>query len=317
MSEFNIIRDYFDWQPRPADLTLGIGDDAALVSIPVGMELVVSVDTSNAGIHFPLDTPPHAIGYKSLAVNLSDLAAMGAIPKWFTLAISLPEANPIWLSEFARGLRELAEQHQIYLIGGDTTRGALSITIQVMGLVEQGTALLRSRAQVDDLICVSGTLGDAAAGLAVVQQRLELADADATYTVQRLHYPSPRVALGRLLRPYAHACMDISDGLLGDLQHILNASKLGADITTSALPLHTALNSLPLEQQQRFALSGGDDYELLFTMPATHLKTLQKQAFDLGLSITVIGKIQDNFPIIQLDSNFPDQRHGYDHFSLL
>jgi len=176
---------------------------------------------------------------------------------------------------------------------------------------------LRSRAQVDDLICVSGTLGDAAAGLAVVQQRLELADADATYTVQRLHYPSPRVALGRLLRPYAHACMDISDGLLGDLQHILNASKLGADITTSALPLHTALNSLPLEQQQRFALSGGDDYELLFTIPATHLKTLQKQAFDLGLSITVIGKIQDNFPIIQLDSNFPDQRHGYDHFSLL
>ena len=179
MSEFNIIRDYFDWQPRPADLTLGIGDDAALVSIPVGMELVVSVDTSNAGIHFPLDTPPHAIGYKSLAVNLSDLAAMGAIPKWFTLAISLPEANPIWLSEFARGLRELAEQHQIYLIGGDTTRGALSITIQVMGLVEQGTALLRSRAQVDDLICVSGTLGDAAAGLAVVQQRLELADIQA------------------------------------------------------------------------------------------------------------------------------------------
>jgi thiamine-monophosphate kinase len=317
MSEFTIIRDYFDWQPRPADLTLGIGDDAALLTIPQGMELVVSVDTSNAGIHFPLDTPPHAIAYKSLAVNLSDLAAMGAIPKWFTLAISLPDANPVWLSEFARGLRELAEQHQIYLIGGDTTRGALSITIQVMGLVEQGTALLRSRAQIGDLICVSGTLGDAAAGLAVVQQRLNLAEADAAYTIQRLNYPSPRVALGRLLRPYAHACMDISDGLLGDLQHILNASNVGAAIQTSALPLHPALHTLTTEQQQGLALSGGDDYELLFTMPATHLKTIQKQAFDLGLSITVIGKIQNNPPIIQMDSNFHDQRHGYDHFSLL
>ena len=317
MSEFNIIRDYFDWQPRPADLTLGVGDDAALLTIPQGMELVVSVDTSNAGIHFPLDTPPHAIAYKSLAVNLSDLAAMGAIPKWFTLAISLPEANPTWLSEFARGLRELAEQHQIYLIGGDTTRGALSITIQVMGLVEQGTALLRSRAQIDDLICVSGTLGDAAAGLAVVQQRLELADTDAAYAVQRLNYPSPRVALGRLLRPYAHACMDISDGLLGDLQHILNASNVGAIIQTSALPLHPALYTLTTEQQQSLALSGGDDYELLFTIPATHLKTIQKQVFNLGLSLTVIGKIQNNPPVIQLDSNFHDQRHGYDHFSLL
>jgi thiamine-monophosphate kinase len=317
MSEFNIIRNYFDWQPRPQDLSLGIGDDAALVNIPQGMELVISVDTSNAGIHFPLDTPPHAIGYKSLAVNLSDLAAMGAIPKWFTLALSLPKANPAWLSEFARGLRELAEQQQIYLIGGDTTRGALSITIQVMGLVEQGTALLRSQAQVGDLICVSGTLGDAAAGLAVVQQRLTLADDAAAYAIQRLNYPSPRVALGRVLRQYAHACMDISDGLLGDLQHILQASQVGAQLTTGALPLHSLLADLSLQQQATFAFNGGDDYELLFTLPPQHLPLIKQLTVPLAIPMTVIGRITSNSEEIQIDGKKQDQRHGYDHFYLL
>ncbi len=204
MSEFELIREYFFWQQAPDSVRISVGDDAAVLRLPPAKELVVSVDTFNAGIHFPLETAPHAIGYKALAVNLSDLAAMGAEPAWFTLALSMPAADKAWVGEFARGMRELAQQHGIFLIGGDTTRGALSITIQVMGWVEPGQALLRSGAQHGDLICVSGTLGDAAAGLAVVQQRLALPADAAEFCIQRLNYPTPRVALGNILRGRAH-----------------------------------------------------------------------------------------------------------------
>ncbi|OQX01159.1 MAG: thiamine-phosphate kinase [Thiothrix lacustris] len=315
MSEFDLIREYFLWQPVPDNVRISVGDDAAVLQIAPGKELVVSVDTSNAGIHFPLETPPHAIGYKSLAVNLSDLAAMCADPAWFTLALSLPAADKVWVGEFARGMRELAEQHGIFLIGGDTTRGALSITIQVMGWAEPNQALLRSGAQPGDLICVSGTLGDAAAGLAVVQERLVLPPAAAAFCVQRLNYPLPRLALANLLRGKATACMDISDGLLADLGHLLKASGVGAQLQHGLLPFSATLAQLPLAQRLGFALSGGDDYELLFTLPKVHWDDVKNQAEAQQIQVTVIGKVDANQQDLQIDYTLPDQRLGYEHFS--
>ncbi|MEZ5454275.1 MAG: thiamine-phosphate kinase [Thiothrix sp.] len=315
MSEFELIREYFFWQDIPGSVQVGVGDDGAVLRVPVNRELVVSVDTFNAGVHFPLETPPHAIGYKALAVNLSDLAAMGAEPAWFTLAISMPEADRQWVSCFTRGLRELAQQHGIFLIGGDTTRGPLSVSIQVMGWVEPGQALLRSGARHGDLICVSGTLGDAAAGLAVVQQRLQLPGGAAEHCVQRLNYPSPRLQLGAILRGRASACMDISDGLLADLGHILKASGVGAYLRHGALPLSPALQQLEPAQRLDFALRGGDDYELLFTLPTDCLREVMESADNLGIRVTVIGVIDANQPGLSLDYTFHDERSGYEHFS--
>ncbi|MBU0654607.1 MAG: thiamine-phosphate kinase [Gammaproteobacteria bacterium] len=315
MSEFDLIRDYFHWQNPPDSVRVSVGDDAAVLSMPAGRELVVSVDTFNAGIHFPRATPPHAIGYKALAVNLSDLAAMGAEPAWFTLAISLPEADRAWISEFARGMRELAQQHGIFLIGGDTTRGPLSITVQVMGFVRPGRALLRSNAKQGDLICVSGTLGDAAAGLAVVQQGLELSVDAAEYCVQRLNYPTPRNALTDILGEHANACMDISDGLLADLGHILKASQLGAKLEHARLPFSAALLQLPLEQRLEFALTGGDDYEVLFTLPPARFETVKNAAAERGVLFTNIGKVNENIGDLQLDHGLSAKKQGYDHFS--
>jgi thiamine-monophosphate kinase len=315
MSEFDLIREYFLWQPAPDNVRVSVGDDAAVLRIPPSKELIVSVDTSNAGIHFPLETPPHAIGYKALAVNLSDLAAMGADPAWFTLALSLPAADKAWVSEFTRGMRELAEQHGIFLIGGDTTCGALSITIQVMGWTEPGKALLRSGARHGDLICVSGTLGDAAAGLAVMQQRLVLPSDAAEFCVQRLNYPMPRLALASILRGKANACMDISDGLLADLGHLLQASGVGARLQHVLLPVSPALAMLEIDQRLDFMLRGGDDYELLFSLPKEYLYKVQEQALKQQVRITVIGEVDQHLPDLLLDYTFPDKRRGYEHFS--
>ncbi|QTR51823.1 thiamine-phosphate kinase [Candidatus Thiothrix anitrata] len=315
MSEFDLIRDYFRWGGSPDSVRVGVGDDAAILRVPQGCELVVSVDTFNAGIHFPHETPPHAIGYKALAVNLSDLAAMGATPAWFTLAISLPQADTHWVAELARGMRELAQQHNIFLVGGDTTRGALSITVQVMGFVPCGAGLLRSHAQHGDLIAVSGTLGDAAAGLAVVQQRLQLPTAAADYCVHRLNYPTPRNPLSDLLLQYAHACMDISDGLVADLEHILRASGVGARLDRELVPCSAALQLMSEAQRLNFALSGGDDYELLFTLPSSALPVLTRAAGSLGVRITVIGQVDEMQQGLLINHRFSDGRRGYEHFS--
>lgn len=315
MSEFDLIREHFFWQDIPETVRISVGDDAAVLRVPPGKELVVSVDTCNTGVHFPQDTPPHAIGYKALAVNLSDLAAMGAEPAWFTLALSMPQADDAWVREFTRGMRGLAQQQGIFLIGGDTTRGALSITIQVMGWVDPGGALLRSAAQDGDLICVSGTLGDAAAGLAVVQQRLALPAEAAEFCVQRLQYPTPRLQLGQYLRGRAHACMDISDGLLADLGHIVQASGIGAQIFHAFMPLSAAMRKIALAQRLDFAMRGGDDYELLFTLPEQYLSEVQAAAGRLNIPVTVIGKMDASRTDILVDYAFPDQRKGYEHFS--
>ncbi len=318
MAEFELIREYFNWSSLPAAVRVGVGDDAAVLQMPLDSELVISVDTFNAGVHFPLETTAHAIGHKALAVNLSDLAAMGADPAWFTLAISLPQADRTWVSAFSQGMQSLAQQHGIFLIGGDTTRGALSITIQVMGFTPPGQALLRSGARHGDVICVSGTLGDAAAGLAIVQQRLAAAvfpTDGAAYCVQRLNYPTPRLALGHILRGRATACMDISDGLLADLGHILQASQVGARLHHACIPVSPALHALPLDERLKFALTGGDDYELLFTLPPELLDTVRQEAEKQTIPVTVIGEIDKNLTGCLVDYQLLNERRGYEHFS--
>jgi thiamine-monophosphate kinase len=314
MSEFEIIKRYFHWDSNDADVVVGNGDDGALVRIPEGFELAVAVDTSNSGVHFPENTPPRAIGHKVLAVNISDMAAMGAIPRWFTLSLSLPEVNEEWLSEFSKGLKALADVHEMSLIGGDTTRGALSISIQILGLAPQDTRLLRSVAQDGDIVCVTGFLGDAAAGLAVVQNRLTLPSADAQYCIERLNYPIPRTAVTAFLRENAHACIDISDGLLSEANHIAQQSQVRVDLDAKCLPYSSALKALPLEQRQAFAFSGGDDYELLFTLPSAKINLLDQYFRSINLPVTIIGLITAGKPQVQVLGAENFQTSGYDHF---
>ena len=317
MSEFSLIERYFNWHQPSELINTGIGDDAAVVDVPTGEQLVISVDTSVCGVHFPESTPAHAIGHKSLAVNLSDLAAMGATPRWFTLALTLPERQDDWLQSFSSGLRTLAERHNIQLIGGDTTRGPLSISIQVIGSLPRGSALLRSGAKAGDLIVVSGTLGDAAAGLQNLWGKLELPIEDADYCQQRLNYPAPRLELGKLLRQhgYASSCMDLSDGLLGDLKHICKASQLGATINPRQLPFSSALAGLPEDKKIPLALTGGDDYELLFTLAPEKLSKMAKDAEALGITVTVIGEMTDNGTEIYLSEGVVITQTAFDHFA--
>lgn len=314
MHEFDLIKHYFTWTPVPSEVRLSVGDDAAILQIPPHEEFIISVDTLVEGVHFPVATPAHAVGYKALAVNLSDLAAMGAHPRWFTLALTLPAVNQTWLEEFTRGLRELATEHQIFLIGGDTTRGPLSITIQVMGTAPKYQALLRQGAQVGDLILVSGNLGDAAAGLAVIQQRLNLAHEEATDCIQRLNYPSPRVELGCWLRDYATSCMDVSDGLVADLKHLLKRSQVGAKLYHQNIPLSGALHKLNLSTALGLALTGGDDYELLFTLPQQHLEQLKQYQLVNQIKLSVIGEITQQIEQVSLDYPLVNLPDGYNHF---
>ena len=293
MGEFELIRRYFaGLTPEAADVALGIGDDAALLRVPAGQELVVSTDTLVAGRHFPLATAPADIGWKALAVNLSDLAAMGATARWFTLALTLPEADEAWTAGFASGMRELALRHGVALVGGDTTRGPLSITITAMGLVPAGQGLRRDGARLGDLICVTGTLGDAALAL----RRLDIAAADGGYERElraRLDRPSPRLEAGLALRGLAHAALDLSDGLAGDLRHIGVTSGLGAELDPQALPRSTAFEALSadLTEAERFELQaqGGDDYELCVCLPAEQLAEARARLAPLRLS--VVGRI--------------------------
>lgn len=277
-----------------AGIVLGIGDDAALLRVPAGSELVACVDTLVAGVHFPPGTPPAAIGWKALAVNLSDLAAMGATPRWFTLALTLPAVDPAWTRGFISGLRRLAVRQRIALVGGDTTRGPLSITIQALGLAPAGSALRREGARAGDAVFVSGALGDAAAGLAIVQQRAPPAGiGDARTLRRRLDLPTPRVELGLALRGVASACIDVSDGLAQDLGHLLRPATLGARIDVTCLPISPALRrAVPqAHARQQLALSGGDDYELCFTVPPRRLARVAPIARALRLRLTRVGTI--------------------------
>ncbi len=320
-SEFDIIQQYFDWQRSSDSVAIGIGDDAAVLNLAdrQAQQLVISVDTLIEGVHFPENTPAEAIGHKVLAVNLSDLAAMGAEPAWFTLALSLPESNLEWLNGFSVGLKKLSDQHNILLIGGDTTRGQLSITIQVMGFIETGNALLRSSAKPNDKIYVTGTLGDAAIGLAMVQNCLDASfySHEASEFCQKmLNYPQPQNHLSQIIKHYATACLDISDGLLQDLGHILKASKVGAQLDLSLIPLSKFALELGRNKALPYALSGGDDYQLLFTVPPEKEQQLQNaiKYNNNDLKISCIGEIDNNCGNITDLSGQPINTAGYQHF---
>lgn len=288
ISEFEIIRRFFT-RSRPSEtgVILGVGDDAAIVRPEPGQDLVIAADVLNEGIHFPVSTAPRAIGHKALAVNLSDLAAMGATPLWFTMTLSLPDVREDWLNEFATGLFAIADRFGIELIGGDTVRGPLSIGIQVVGGVKAGMALRRDGAQVGDHVYVSGTLGDAAAALDQLGKRQPVLPV----LRERLDFPNPRVELGRGLAGLANSCIDVSDGLMADLGHILEASNVGARIDAGLLPLSDWLSRANSTDAYRFALSGGDDYELCFTVPEGRIGDLESICASSGIQCTRIGEV--------------------------
>lgn len=318
-SEFSLIKAYFAaLTTNRADVVLGIGDDCALLQPPAGQLLATSVDTLVADVHFFADVEPYRLGYKSLAVNLSDLAAMGATPAWFTLALTLPEANADWLKAFSAGIADLANQHNLQLVGGDTTRGPLTITIQATGFVDADKALRRDAAKPGDKIYVSGTLGDAGAGLLLRQGTLPAANLTAVEQqclLDRLECPLSRNGLANQLPEDVKAAIDISDGLLADLQHILTASRVGAVIDSDALPLSSALQKLPVELAKKLALTAGDDYELCFTVPAEKAVVLEKK---LSGHITCIGEVTaaQGLTLLPTDSQqHLDIKPGYDHFN--
>lgn len=301
-----------------ADVVLGIGDDAALLQPAPGQWLAVTADTLNAGVHFPVETAPADIGWKTLAVNLSDLAAMGAEPCWGTLALSLPEADAGWIDAFADGFFALADLHDWRLVGGDTTRGPLSLSVTAFGQVPHGTALRRDGAQVGDDIWVSGMPGEAAAALRLWQRgalAVERIAADTGHEQlrQRLLRPTPRVALGLALRGIASAAVDVSDGLLADLGHITARSGVGAQLALDALPLSAALRgSFDEEQARDCVLRGGDDYELCFTAAPSQRGVLQVLADQLQLPLTRIGVIQTGSGVQGDGVQGPG---GYQHFA--
>jgi thiamine-monophosphate kinase len=296
-----------------ADVVLGIGDDAALLAPPPGRQLVVTADTLNDGVHFPRGTSPADVGWKALAVNLSDLASMGAEPAWCTLSLSLPQSDPAWIEGFLDGFLDLAGQHGIALVGGDTTRGPLSIAVTAMGLVEPGRALRRDGARVGDEVWVTGTLGDAAGGLALLGREPVPA------LRARLDRPTPRVAAGRALAGIATACVDVSDGLLADLGHVCARSHVAARIDVDALPASAALREA-FGEADRIALqaSGGDDYELCFTAPADAGADIGAVSAQLGVRFTRIGRIvagEGVHPVDAKSQPWSSPRRGYDHFA--
>jgi len=300
------------------DIVLGIGDDAALLQPLAGHWLAVTADTLNSGVHFPPETQPADIGWKTLAVNLSDLAAMGATPAWGTLALSLPSAEAEWIDAFADGFFALADAHDWRLIGGDTTRGPLSLSVTAFGQVPQGQALRRDGAQVGDDIWVSGTLGDAAAALqrwqgGALSVTDPAADADDELLRQRLLRPTPRVRLGIALRGIATAAVDVSDGLLADLGHIAARSGVAAHVDAALVPCSTSAERvIGREAARQCALSGGDDYELCFTAPPACREALAEIAARLSLTVTCIGRVVHGTGV-----HCPSAlaRQGYAHFS--
>ena len=321
LSEFDLIKHYFQRARPPSGRTvLGIGDDCALLAPGPGKLLAVSSDMLVEGRHFFAGADPFQLGHKALAVNLSDLAAMGATPLGFTLALALPSADPAWLDGFSRGLFALADAHGCELVGGDTTRGPLNICITIFGELAPGQALRRDAARAGDDIWISGTLGDARLALAGLLHEVPLDAADAALAAPRLHAPAPRVALGRLLAEggLAHAALDISDGLVGDLKHILAASRVGAVLDVDALPAGPALARQPIGLRRRFAAAGGDDYELCFTAPAAQREAVVAAGAASGTAVTRVGSItaEAGLKLVDADGAALDlQLAGWDHFS--
>lgn len=318
-SEFDLIKRYFTRAAPSA--TLGVGDDAALLRIADGMELVVSTDMLVSGTHFLPGADPFLLGHKTLAVNLSDLAAMGAVPRWATLALSLPSAEENWLQRFSAGFFALADEYGVELVGGDTTRGPLNLCVTIMGEVPSGMALRRSGARAGDDIWVSGSLGVAALGLAHLQGKIILPEDARSSCLAALHQPQPRVALGLALRGIASSAIDISDGLLADLGHILESSDMAAEVRYDRLPmplLHASCGNEMLELAKRCVLAGGDDYELCFTVPVAQREEIEKLADRLRLPLSRIGNIVSGqgCKVRAADGSvITTKESGYDHFA--
>lgn len=319
MTEFDLIKRFFT-RPTPS-VKLGVGDDAALLRVAEGMELAISTDMLVSGTHFFSDTDPFLLGHKALAVNLSDIAAMGAQPRWATLALSMPEVDEVWLQKFSEGFFALADEHGVELIGGDTTRGPLNLCVTIMGEVPKRTARRRSGALPGDDIWVSGKLGDAALGLAYLQGKIKLPENARVSCLAALHQPQPRVALGLALRGIVNSMIDISDGLLADLGHILESSNVAAEVRYDKLPVSSLFASTGdemFELAHRCVLSGGDDYELCFTAQDTQRNEIEALSSSLRLPLTRIGKIVSGHgcKIRTADGSVMAIREaGYEHFA--
>jgi thiamine-monophosphate kinase len=322
LGEFELIQRFFLRRPArtpQSGVILGIGDDAAVLALPPGAELIAAVDTIVAGRHFPEGSDARSIGHRALAVNLSDIAAMGATPAWATLALTMPGVDAAWLERFAAGFLDLADANGVALVGGDTTRGPLTVSVQILGHVPRGTALRRSGARAGDLLAVTGTLGDAGAGLHFVTTPAAAeARPAALELIRRFEYPTPRVRFGLAARGIATAAMDLSDGLIGDLPKLAQASGLAAQVAVERLPLSEAMRAaVPAAQARDWALAAGDDYELLLAVPAPRYAELEAEADQLNLTLTTIGELRagDGVTWSLNGREFLPGVRGWDHFA--
>ncbi len=324
LGEFELIDRYFR-VPAEAlrlargDAPLGIGDDAALLQVPPGMQLVAALDTLVEGRHFPAGTPPESLGHRALAVNLSDLAAMGAEPAWFLLSLTMPAVHPDFLEGLARGLLNLAQEHHMALVGGDTSAGPLAVSVQALGLAAPGTALQRNGARAGDLLFVSGTPGDAAAGLQLemgTSPGPQLDAAQQHYLRRRFLFPEPRLALGQALRGLASACIDVSDGLAADAGKLAAASGCGVRIDVERLPISAALQSWMGDSATGTALTGGDDYELCFTVSPSRVAEIGPRLTNVKCAVTCIGVLEGAGGVRAFRRGVPAELelHGFDHF---
>lgn len=322
MAEFSIIEEFCHGiGPSHADTKLSVGDDAAIVSIPKGMELAVSVDTMVADVHFYADAAPASIAHKLLAVNLSDMSAMGAIPKWATLTLSIPSLDQAWLKAFSESLKSIANQYQVQLIGGDTTQGPLNLSINIMGLLPKGKALCRHGAEVGNDVYVSHVLGDAALGLLSLQGKLKIDGKYHPSLITALEQPEPRVELGQRLLSTATSCLDVSDGLIGDLAHICERSDVSITVDVDSIPLSQAYQAyMNLGGDLNLALNGGDDYELAFTAHVDNRELLAELSQELGIRLTRIGHVVPNLgaKVLLFDHGQAFELSapkGFEHFS--
>lgn len=320
MGEFDLIKRYFSRKSLQNDVVLSVGDDCAITSIPTGYQLAITTDTLVEGTHFLPSISPADLAYKSVAVNLSDLAAMGATPTWMSLALTLPEIKEAWLAEFSQSLFAILDRYGVSLIGGDTTKGPLSITLTAQGFLPENQGLFRHQAKVGDWIFVSGFLGDSAAGLDLLLQNRKIENESDRYFIQRHLHPTPRVELGLALRSFSCCALDISDGLLADLEHILERSQVGAEIYLENLPLSRHLcTQYEQTQAEKFALTGGEDYELCFTVSEEKREEMEQVLRSQGIKVTCIGKILPQTSGLNLLKNGKKMalptHIGFDHFS--
>lgn len=320
MGEFDLIKRYFSRKSLQNEVILSVGDDCAITSIPSGYQLAITTDTLVEGTHFLPSISPADLAYKSVAVNLSDLAAMGATPTWMSLALTLPEIKEAWLAEFSQSLFAILDRYGVSLIGGDTTKGRLSITLTAQGFLPKNQGLFRHQAKVGDWIFVSGFLGDSAAGLDLLLQNRKIENESDRYFIQRHLHPTPRVELGLALRSFSCCALDISDGLLADLEHILERSQVGAEIYLENLPLsHYLCTQYEQTQAEKFALTGGEDYELCFTVSEEKREEMEQVLRSQGIKVTRIGQIlpaTSGLNLLKNGKKMALPTHiGFDHFS--